>query len=145
VAYPLRSLPACGRQAKGGPLFSPTPKTLKRITGRGDLHFITFCCYQRRPLLASARTRNLAVQILKEIRARYHFRIVGYVIMPEHLHLLITESRPTPPSKIIQIFKQRLSRRMRARKRSPKNQLPLPFPYDRNLLRCFWPARPLDC
>jgi len=58
------------------------PRNLKRITGRGDLHFITFCCYQRRPLLAPARTRNLAVQILKEIRARYRFRIVGYIIMP---------------------------------------------------------------
>jgi hypothetical protein len=28
------------------------PKNLKRITGRGDLHFITFCCYQRRPLVS---------------------------------------------------------------------------------------------
>jgi hypothetical protein len=24
------------------------PKNLKRLTGYGDLHFITFCCYQRR-------------------------------------------------------------------------------------------------
>jgi hypothetical protein len=41
------------------------PKNLKRIVGRGDLHFITFCCYQRRALLASARARNQAVQIAK--------------------------------------------------------------------------------
>jgi hypothetical protein len=61
------------RFSKGGPLFSPMPQNLKRITGRGDLHFITFCCYQRRPLLASARSRSLAVQILKEVRARYGF------------------------------------------------------------------------
>ena len=70
MAYPLRF-------SKGGPLFSPMPKNLKRITGRGDLHFITFCCYQRRPLLASARARNLAVQILKEVRARYGFALVN--------------------------------------------------------------------
>ena len=61
------------RFSKGGPLFSPMSTNLKRITGRGDLHFITFCCYQRRPLLASARARNLAVQILGEVRARYGF------------------------------------------------------------------------
>jgi hypothetical protein len=24
------------------------PKNPKRLTGYGDLHFITFCCYQRR-------------------------------------------------------------------------------------------------
>src|SRR5690349_4372615 len=96
------------------------PKNLKRVIGRGDLHFITFCCYQRRPLLASARSRSLAVQILKEVRARCRFALVGYVIMPEHLHLLLRESASLPPSKIIQIFKQRLSRRMRARKRAPK-------------------------
>ena len=44
------------------------PKHLKRITGRGDLHFITFSCYQRRPLLASVRARDVAVQILNEVR-----------------------------------------------------------------------------
>jgi putative transposase len=130
--------------AKGGPLFSPMPKNLKRITGRGDLHFITFCCYQRRPLLASARAMNLAVQILREVRARYRFALVGYVIMPEHLHLLISESASVPLSKIIQVFKQRLSRRMRARKRAPKGQLRLRFQEHENLLRRFWQRRYYD-
>ena len=120
------------------------PKNLKRITGRGDLHFITFCCYQRRPLLASARARNLAVQILKEVRARYRFALVGYVIMPEHLHLLISESGSARPSTILQVFKQRLARRMRARKRTPKGQLRLRFPNGENLLRRFWQRRYYD-
>jgi putative transposase len=120
------------------------PKNLKRITGRGDLHFITFCCYQRRPLLASACTRNLAVQILKEVRAGCRFALVGYVIMPEHLHLLISECASVPVSKIIQIFKQRVSRRMRARKRAPKGQLRLGFPGQENLLRRFWQRRYYD-
>ena len=68
------------------------PKNLKRVTGRNDLHFITFCCYQRRALLGSVRSRNLVMEILREVRARYGFSLVGYVIMPEHVHLLITES-----------------------------------------------------
>jgi putative transposase len=119
-------------------------KKLKRITGRGDLHFITFCCYQRRPLLASARTRNLAVQILKEVRARYGFALSGYVIMPEHVHLLIRESASVLPAKIIQIFKQRLSRRMRRKKRVANNQLALRFPAQGTLLRRFWQRRYYD-
>ena len=31
------------------------PRNLKRYYGRGDLHFITFSCHQRRPLLAQPR------------------------------------------------------------------------------------------
>jgi hypothetical protein len=33
------------------------------------------------------------VQILKEVRARYKFALIGYVTMPEHMHLLISERR----------------------------------------------------
>jgi len=40
------------------------PKNLKRLTGPGDLHFITFCCYQRRPLLASVRAWNVSLEVL---------------------------------------------------------------------------------
>ena len=51
---------------KGGPLFSPMPKNLRRITGFDDLHFITFCCYQRRAFLDSVRARNLAMRALEQ-------------------------------------------------------------------------------
>lgn len=127
--------------AKGGPLFALMPKRLKRLTGRGDLHFITFCCYQRRPLLGTVRARNLAVQIIEEVRARYGFALVGYVIMPDHVHLLISESGSIRPAKIIQVFKQRLSRRMRGRKRTGKGQLTIPFPEADGGLRRFWQRR----
>jgi hypothetical protein len=42
------------------------PKRLKRIYGFGHLHFITFSCYRRLPLLGSAHARNVFVQILNE-------------------------------------------------------------------------------
>ena len=68
------------------------PRRLKRYTGRGDLHFITFSCYERRALLQGKRAKNLFVKVLSEVRARYRFRLVGYVVMPEHVHLVIDES-----------------------------------------------------
>jgi putative transposase len=89
------------------------PRDLKRYVGRSDLHFITFTCYQRRHFLASVRARNLAVQILGEVRARYGFAVLGYVIMPEHMHVLISEVPGVAPAKVIQVFKQRVSRQMR--------------------------------
>jgi REP-associated tyrosine transposase len=62
-----------------------------RYYGSGDLHFITACCYHRRPFLCSASHRDLFLQVLEEMRRRYRFVVVGYVIMPEHFHLLLSE------------------------------------------------------
>jgi putative transposase len=120
------------------------PKNLKRYTGRNDLHFITFCCYHRKRLLESARSRNLVIRVLGEVHAKYGFALVGYVIMPEHVHLLISESSAVPPAKIIQVFKQRVSRRMRGKKRPRKGQLSLPFPEPPSQLRRFWQRRYYD-
>ena len=116
----------------------------KRYTGRGDLHFITFSCFQRRPLLGTAWARDLFVKILSEVRERYEFQVVGYVVMPEHVHLLISELPSVPPAKAIQVFKQRVSRRMRQRKRAPSAQLALRFPENRPDLRRFWQRRYYD-
>ena len=71
MAYPLRFV------QRVGSWFSLMPKNIRRATGRGDLHFITFCCYQRRALLGTVRARNLAVQILGEVRRKYGFALVG--------------------------------------------------------------------
>jgi len=140
VAYPLRFLQRVGSSA----LLLPMPKRLKRIVGRSDLHFITFCCYQRRHLLGTVRTRNLAVQLLRQVRARYHFALIGYVFMPVHVHLLIGESPAAPPSKVLQVFKQRLSRRVRGRKRAPAGQMSLRFAAPGDTLRRYWQRRYYD-
>ena len=85
MAYPL----GFGSPKGGLRVLCLMPKNLKRVTGRNDLHFITFCCYQRRALLGSVRSRNLLIAILSEVRAKYGFSLVGYVVMPQHVHLLI--------------------------------------------------------
>jgi len=89
------------------------PKRLKRHYGAGHLHFITCSCYQRRPLLGWARARNLFVRILGEVRDRYRFALVGYVAMPDHVHLLMSEPAVGTPSVVMQVLKQRVSRRLR--------------------------------
>jgi len=60
---------------------------LQRYYGRGDLHFITFSCYRRQRYLGAARARDRFVKILGQVRARYGFQLLGYVVMPEHVHL----------------------------------------------------------
>jgi REP-associated tyrosine transposase len=100
------------------------PKGLKRIYGQGHLHFLTFSCYRRLPLLSTKRARNLFVHALGKIRERYKFLLVGYVVMPEHVHLLISETADCTPSLILKVLKQRVSRDLRRKKRrAPAGQL----------------------
>jgi len=82
---------------------------MKRHYGQGDLHFVTFRCYRRRPLLGTARARDRFVKILNEVRHRHGFRLVGYVVMPEHVHLLMSEPAKKNPSKILQVLKQKVA------------------------------------
>ncbi len=82
---------------------------LERYFGRGDLHFVTFSCFRRRPYLMQPSARTIFVEIMKEIHARHGFHLFGYVVMPEHIHLLVDEAGRVNPSKVIQIVKQKAS------------------------------------
>ncbi len=125
------------------PAAPPMPRKLKRYYGQGHLHFITCSCYRRSPLLASARSRNVFVRILSEIRDRYGFALVGYVVMPEHIHLLISEPAKGTPSTVLQVLKQRVSRQLRRhrRKRVSAAQLNLRFLGSEESLPQFWQRR----
>ena len=79
-----------------GPYFMP--KNIKRYYGLGHLHFITFSSYRRMPLLRTPRSRNAFVWALEEVRAKYQFALVGYVVMPEHVHSLVSEPKHGNPS-----------------------------------------------
>jgi len=88
------------------------PDGLKRYYGTGHLHFITCSCYDRKPLLDTARRRDLFLNILEQVRQRYRFVVLGYVVMPEHFHLLMSEPQEGDPSKAMQIVKQVYAQRI---------------------------------
>jgi putative transposase len=90
---------------------------LRRAYGTGYLHFITFSCFERRPLLGAPQCRDLFVRILEETRVRYRIVIVGYVIMPEHVHLLLSEPEGSNHSVVVQVLKQRFARELLERLR----------------------------
>jgi putative transposase len=69
------------------------PSGLHRTYGAHHLHFITCSCYRRSPFLRTASRRSRFLSILEQTRQHYHFVVVGYVVMPEHIHLLITNQR----------------------------------------------------
>lgn len=125
---------------------SAIPKGLKRIYGLGHLHFLTFSCYRRLPLLRSARARNVFVQALDQVRREYGFKLVGYVVMPEHVHLLISEPARANPSVVLKMLKQRVSRRLRRKPRRHASAAQRSFhfsPSDERLPQ-FWQRRFYD-
>jgi len=96
-------------------------RNLKRYYGAGNLHFITCSCYRRQRLLGSPRRRDLFLTVLEQVRKRYQFVVVGYVVMPEHIHLLIGEPQVKTPSTVMQALKLGFARRVLAqtRRRNP--------------------------
>ena len=88
------------------------PSRLRRFYGAGYLHFITSSCYRRQALLGNVRNRNLFLRVLEQVRRRYDFVVVGYVVMPEHIHLLLSEPERGNPSLVMQALKQGFARRL---------------------------------
>jgi putative transposase len=61
-------------------------------------------------LLRAARSRDRILSVLEETRQRYRFAVVGYVVMPEHIYLLLSEPEVGTPSTVMQVLKQRTAR-----------------------------------
>ncbi len=70
------------------------------------------------PLLAKPQHRDLLLEVLEQVRRRYRFVVAGYVIMPEHIHLLLSEPERDNPSKVMQAIKQGFARRILLRLRA---------------------------
>ena len=87
------------------------PAGLERRYGTRSSHFITCSCYRCRPLLNDDRIKCLFLTILEEVRQRYRFCVYGYVIMPEHFHLLIGRPETGDPGTVLQVLKQRVARK----------------------------------
>jgi putative transposase len=84
-------------------------KNLVRHQQTGHLHFVTFSCYQRKPFLNTAKGRDLFERSLERMRVRYEFLVFGYVVMPEHVHLLISEPKLARLDKALQALKLSVS------------------------------------
>ena len=88
------------------------PRSLHRYYGSGDFHFITCSCYERQPFLGTIRQRDLFLKVLEQVRGRYRVVVLGYVVMPEHFHLLINEPQRGTPSTVMQVLKLGFTRRV---------------------------------
>jgi putative transposase len=79
----------------------------------GCFHFLTFSCFRRQALLTREGAYSVFEHELETLRARYGFVIAGYVLMPEHVHLLVGEPRQSSLSVALQVLKQQTSRKLK--------------------------------
>jgi putative transposase len=64
-------------------------KRVKSYNEPGHAHELTFSCFQRLPLLSRDRTCRWFVDAMEKARRECRFLLWAYVIMPEHVHLLV--------------------------------------------------------
>lgn len=118
VAAGLRSSCAVCDERAAGLESSPDeedamPSGLKRFQNAESLHFVTFSCFHRFPLLENPGARETVEAILEATRARHLARVYAYVLMPEHVHLPINEPPPTLLAQFLKAVKQVTSRKLR--------------------------------
>jgi len=87
----------------------PMPKELVRYHQTGHFHFITFSCLHSPAFLATPAARDLFERSLETMRVRYDFVVAGYVVMPKHVHLLVSEPKNGALSTAIQALKLSVS------------------------------------
>ena len=85
-------------------------KTRKIYDREGDAHFITFSCYRRLPLLTKERTRQWMVDAMDLSRQKNPFELWAWVIMPEHVHLVLLPQNDVRIASILTTMKQSVSR-----------------------------------
>jgi putative transposase len=75
--------------ANDQPPASPHRKTCKRYNLAGHAHALTFSCFRRQPFLSKDRSRLWFTDAVERAREKQAFHLWAYVVMPEHVHLLV--------------------------------------------------------
>jgi putative transposase len=111
------------------------PRGLHRFQQSKQTHFITFSSYRRQGRLRQPARCDLFLEKLEQTRRRFALRVYGYVVMPEHVHLLVSEPARGLLATAIQSLKLAVAKRVRALGMEPEE--PAQFwqkrYYDRNV------------
>ena len=88
---------------------------LERRQVGGDLHFVTFSCFHRLGYLKDPTARDLFEEALARMCRCYQCDVFGYVVMPEHVHLLLSEPEKALLGVALQALKISVSKRSKER------------------------------
>jgi len=88
------------------------PWGLRRFRSSGQTHCVTFCCYHRHPAFIAPAPMQVFQAGLERVRRSFELCVYGYVVMPEHVHLLLGEPQHGALADAIKSLKQGVSRRL---------------------------------
>ena len=75
--------------------------------------FVTTNCHQRQPIFRAAERARLMLGVLQDNRAKGRFLLHEFVVMPDHLHLLLTSAPEVSLEKAVQFIKGGFSFRVK--------------------------------
>jgi putative transposase len=94
------------------------PHGLKRFQQSGQPHFVTLTCYHRQPGFNSPEVYDLFPAVLENMRRRFAMYIYGFVVMPEHVHLLVSEPEHGSLADAIHYLKLSFAKRLRGQQKN---------------------------
>ncbi len=84
---------------------------MKRIEQENHARYLTFSCYRQLGLFENDRIKDAFVEQLRRTRERTNFHLLAWVIMPDHVHMLIWPRLPEyPVSKVTMGMKRAFGR-----------------------------------
>lgn len=89
-----QSEPPAMRTANALVLMSSKRQHRRNYNDPGHAHELTFSCYHGFKFLAAERTCVWLSEAIEEARKKLDFQVWAYVIMPEHVHLIVCSNQP---------------------------------------------------
>ena len=81
----------------------------QHYTAEGHIHYLTFSCYKKLWLFKSPTLYSSFVQNLAKAKEGLSFSLYGYVVMPNHVHLLVYPNQDVSISGILTAIKRPFS------------------------------------
>ncbi len=119
---------------------------LKHFDSDGQARYITFCTHHQLPMLTDAKINQIIISSIKSNRIKYNFKLLAYVIMPEHVHLIIVPDFKSKVGTIIGEIKRESSKAIHIYLKSKNSKLLDNLNVIRNRLPrfAFWQKRCYD-
>ena len=83
----------------------------RRFANHGFPSLITTNIDERRSVFASPHAARLLLQVISEVRRETHFKLLAFVVMPDHIHLVIAIPPGLALGRIMRLIKGRFSNR----------------------------------
>jgi putative transposase len=95
---------------------------LKRFYVPGQIYFITTITENRRKIFIDEENIGILLETFQMYREKYRFKLIAYVILPDHFHFMIIPSKEINISKIMKGIKGSSARNIN-RSKGRKNSI----------------------